>query len=142
MNDRGNITATRLWFDDAHIFIETYRGEILSQSLKWYPLLRKATPVERAAYRFTDEGIRWDGIDEDVSFESFKYDDPAGKTRLRTLFDAFPELNVSKVAARMGIPQSVFAAYLCGAKNPSEARLKEIGQTLHDLGRELGAISL
>jgi transcriptional regulator with XRE-family HTH domain len=142
MSDRADITAIRLWFDDGSVFIETDKGEILSQSLKWYPLLRKATSEERAAYRFTDEGIRWDGIDEDISFESFLYDDTAGKTPLRTIFDAFPELNVSKVAARMGIPQSVFAAYLCGAKNPSETRLKEIAHTLHDLGRELSAVAL
>lgn len=134
--------AVKLWFDEADIFIETDKGEILSQSLKWYPLLKKATPEERAAYRFTDEGIRWDDIDEDVSFDSFTYDDPAGKTKLRIVFDAFPELNVSKFAARMGIPQSVFAAYLCGAKTPSNARMKEIEKTLHELGRELAKINV
>lgn len=133
--------AVKLWFDDSSIFIETDKGEIRSQSLKWYPLLKKATPEERAAYRFTDEGIRWDKIDEDVSFESFTYDDLNGKTKLRLLFDSLPELNVSKFAARMGIPQSVFAAYLCGAKNPSDARLKEIEKTLHELGKELSDIS-
>ena len=134
--------AVKLWFDDANIFIETDKGEIRSQSLKWYPLLKGATPAERAAYRFTDEGIRWEQIDEDVSFESFTYDDPDGKTSLRVVFDAFPELNASKIAARMGIPQSVFAAYLCGVKTPSEARRKKIEETLHELGRELSAISL
>lgn len=36
-------------FDEVHIFIETDKGEVLSQSLKWYPPLRKATPEERAA---------------------------------------------------------------------------------------------
>jgi transcriptional regulator with XRE-family HTH domain len=142
MSDKADITAIRLWFDDENIFIETDRGKVLSQSLKWYPLLRKATPEERVAYRFTDEGIRWDVIDEDVSFESFLYDDTTGKTPLRAVFDTFPELNVSKVAARMGIPQSLFAAYLCGAKNPSEMRLKEIENTLHSLGQELSAVVL
>lgn len=42
--------AVKLWFDEANIFIETDKGEILSQFLKWYPLLKKATPEERAAY--------------------------------------------------------------------------------------------
>ncbi len=134
--------ALKLWFDDNKVFIETEKGEVLSQSLKWYPILRKATEQERAAYRFTDEGIRWDGIDEDVSFESFTYDDPTGKTPLRVLFDAFPELNVSKFAARMGIPQSVFAAYLCGTKKPSDSRQKEIESTLRELGRDLASVSL
>ncbi len=134
--------ALKLWFDDNKVFIETEDRKILSQSLKWYPILRKATPGERAAYRFTDEGIRWDGIDEDVSFESFFYDDLTDKTKLRYFFDSFPELNVSKFAARMGIPQSVFAAYLCGAKTPSNARMKEIEAVLHELGRELSSASL
>ena len=134
--------AVKLWFDDNKVFIETEKREVLSQSLKWYPILRKATPEQRAAYRFTDEGIRWDGIDEDVSFESFTYDNPEGKTRLRVLFDAFPELNVSKFAARMGIPQSVFAAYLCGSKSPSDARMKEIENTIRELGRELIATAI
>jgi transcriptional regulator with XRE-family HTH domain len=135
-------TVTKLWFDDGKIFIETGNGEVLSQSLKWYPLLRKATPEQRAAYSLSDEGIRWREIDEDVSLESFRYDDPTGKSCLRVFFDTMPELNVSKLAARMGIPQSVFAAYLCGAKTPSKSRLKEIEQTLHELGRELSAACL
>lgn len=41
--------AVKLWFDEVNIFIETDKGEVLSQSLKWYLLLRKATPEERAA---------------------------------------------------------------------------------------------
>jgi transcriptional regulator with XRE-family HTH domain len=134
--------ATKLWFDDNKVFIEIEDEKILSQSLKWYPILRKATPEERAAYRFTDEGIRWDAIDEDVSFESFLYDDPAGKTKLRVFFDAFPELNVSKFAARMGIPQSVFAAYLCGSKTPSDSRMREIENALRELGGELSTATL
>ena len=92
-------------------------------------------------FYFTDEGIRWEEIDEDVSFESFTYDDPNGRTKLKILFDSFPELNVSKFAARMGIPQSVFASYLCGAKTPSDTRLKEIEDTLKKLGEELSAIT-
>jgi hypothetical protein len=132
----------KLWFDDSNVFIETDNGEVLSQSLRWYPILRNASDKDRENYRFTDEGIRWDNIDEDMSFESFGYDDPAGKTKLRVLFDALPELNVSKIAARMGIPQSVFASYLCGAKKPSEARLKEIEKTIRELGCELSSVSL
>ncbi len=134
--------ASKLWFDDNKVFIETEDGKVLGQSLRWYPLLRKATVAQRAAYKFTDEGIRWEEIDEDVSFESFSYDDPGGKTRLRVFFDAFPELNVSKFAARMGIPQSVFAAYLCGSKNPSDSRMKEIENTIRELGGELSSASL
>ena len=133
--------AVKLWFDDSKIFIETDSGDVKSQSFKWYPLLKKATEIERKDYSFTDEGIRWEKLDEDISFESFTYDEPNGRTKLKMVFDNFPELNASKVAARMGIPQSVFASYLCGVKTPSEARAKEIEKTLQELGRELLSVS-
>lgn len=135
------MSPIKLWFEDDRIFIEA-EGKISSQSLKWYPILRKATTEQRERYRFTSDGIRWDEIDEDVSFESFSYDDPTGKSQLRVLFDEFPELNVSKIAAQIGTPQSVFASYLCGVKNPSQTRLKETEDVLHALGRELLRVKL
>jgi len=45
------------------------------------------------------------------------------------------EINVSSIARRMGIPQSVMASYLCGAKKPSESRKAEIEKMLHQIGR-------
>ncbi len=65
----------KLWFADEQIFIETDTGEQLSQSLKWYPRLTKATDAQRKAYRLSPMGIHWADIDEDVSFESFYYKD-------------------------------------------------------------------
>jgi transcriptional regulator with XRE-family HTH domain len=59
----------------------------------------------------------------------------------RTL-KSFPEINVNQLARRMGMNQSLLAKYICGAKRPSETRLKEIETALHDLGRELTAVSL
>jgi hypothetical protein len=73
------VKPTKLWFDEKHICIETDAGKTMCQSLKWYPILRKATPEQRENYKFTDEGIRWKNIDEDVSFESFEYDNHDGK---------------------------------------------------------------
>ncbi len=131
----------KIWFDDEKIFIET-AGKIRSQSLKWYPLLRNATQEERDSYRLTSDGIRWDGIDEDVSFESFEYDNNPEQTPLQNVFENLPEINVSKFAARMGIPQSVFASYLCGAKKPSAERLKKIEKNLRELGKELLTVKL
>lgn len=51
-------------------------------------------------------------------------------------------INVSMLARHMGIPQSVFASYLCGLKKPSEKRKKEIEKALHELGDELSAVTL
>ena len=58
------------------------------------------------------------------------------------VFKAFPEINDSSVARRMGIRQSVMASYMCGAKNPSESKKAEIEQILHELGQELLAVKL
>lgn len=135
--------ATKVWFADGRLFIETDKGEKLSQSLKWYPRLEAATDAERAGYRLSPMGIHWAAIDEDVSFESFTYaDEEPAENRLAVFFNQHPEINVSKFAQRIGIPRSVFASYLCGAKKPSQQRIKEIENTLRDMGKELSTAVL
>ena len=135
--------ATKVWFADGRLFIETDKGEKLSQSLKWYPRLEAATDTERAAYRLSTMGIHWTAIDEDVSFESFTYpDEEPVENRLAVFFNQHPEINVSKFAERIGIPRSVFASYLCGAKTPSKDRLKQIENALHNVGNELSTAAL
>ena len=64
-----------IWFDAEHIYGRDEEGHEYSQSLLWYPKLRAATDEERAAYTFGFDGIHWRGLDEDISFESFAYDD-------------------------------------------------------------------
>lgn len=51
--------------------METATGDVLSQPLKFYPILRRATDEQREKYSFNVWGIRWEAIDEDISFESF-----------------------------------------------------------------------
>lgn len=133
---------TKLWFADGRIFIETDKGDTLSQSLKWYPRLENATPAQREAYRLSPMGIHWADIDEDVSFESFTYPNEEPDNKLAVFFNQHPEINVSKFAQRVGISRSVFASYLCGAKKPSEQRVKEIENALRDMGKELSTAML
>ena len=64
-----------IWFDTEHIYGRDEEGREYSQSLLWYPKLRTATDEERAAYTFGFDGIHWRRLDEDISFESFTYDD-------------------------------------------------------------------
>lgn len=66
---------TDIWFEDGYIYGKTDRGDVLRQSLHFYPRLRRATEDERNNYRFSTAGIHWRNIDEDVSFESFLYDE-------------------------------------------------------------------
>lgn len=133
---------TKLWFADNRIYVQTDKGEKLYQSLLFYPRLLTASNEEREKYEFWDYGIRWDAIDEDMSYESFYYDDT--KEPASGIQDAFlsnPELNISAVARRMGIQQSLLASYIKGTKVPSPERKKLILDTIHDIGRSLQEVS-
>ena len=134
--------AKKVWFLEDKIFILSQDNEELWQSLLWYPRLKLATELQRETFRLTPFGIRWDEIDEDVSFESFTYEDREPSVDIARVFKSFPEINVSSVARRMGIRQSVMASYLCGAKKPSESKKAEIEKILHKLGQELLSIRL
>ncbi|MDR3184441.1 MAG: DUF2442 domain-containing protein [Prevotellaceae bacterium] len=126
----------QLWFDNNKVFILTEDGKELWQSLLWYHRLQSATDEQRSNYNISYSGIHWPDVDEDISFESFLYDspEPSGISRL---FLTHPELNVSAVARRMGIQQSLLAAYISGAKKPSPVRENEIKDTVRQIGRTL-----
>ena len=83
-------------------------------------------------------GIHWEALDEDLSYEGFfSKQEP---TALYKLFMAHPELNVSALARRMGISQSLMAQYISGKKKPSESRLAMIYETIREVGKELMAV--
>lgn len=62
--------------------------------------------------------------------------------RVAMAFAQFPEINVSQMARRMGINETLLAKYICGYSKPSEKRAKEIEAALHDLGHKLTQISI
>ncbi|HIW87676.1 MAG TPA: DUF2442 domain-containing protein [Candidatus Onthomorpha intestinigallinarum] len=130
---------TRIWLTDSEIWIQTEDGRTASESFADYPRLRYATRVQRESYTYDAFGIHWEELEEDLSFEGFfrkkEY------TPLYRLFMEHPELNASAVARRMGLSQSLFAQYICGAKKPSEKRYREILKTIHDIGKELESIN-
>ena len=68
-------TIKKLWFDDEQIFIETVNGEVLSQHIRFFSRLRNATDMQRAEWTESHFGLHWENIDEDISFESFSWDD-------------------------------------------------------------------
>ena len=132
----------KLWFENGRIYVANDKGETLYQSLKFYPRLLAASDEQRSNYELEHFGIHWDDIDEDVSYESFYYDDT--KEPAPGIQDAFlsnPELNISAVARRMGIQQSLLASYIKGTKVPSPVRKKLILDTIHDIGNSLLAVS-
>jgi len=64
-----------IWFDGEHIYGRDEEGKEYSQSLLWYPKLRMANDEQRSKYTFGLDGIHWRNLDEDISFESFEYED-------------------------------------------------------------------
>jgi len=129
----------KLWYANEKIFIVTDTGKELWQSLLWYPRLKQATDEQRNRYEIDDEGIRWDDIDEDISLESFFYDNPE-PVGISLIFRKHPELNAAAVSRRMGMKQSLLAAYISGRKKPSTEREKEIMNTVREIGKELVSI--
>lgn len=130
---------TKIWFENNRIYGLTDDGRTLWQSLLYYHRLLSASDKERGEYEINAFGIRWEKLDEDISFESFEYDDPE-PTGISKILLSHPELNLSAIARRMGIQQSLLAAYANGTKKPSKERFDEILQTIRSIGRELAAV--
>ncbi len=129
----------KLWFADDKIFICTDDGKQFWQSLLWYPRLLHATSEQRNNYEYDNIGIRWEEIDEDMSVESFLYNEPEPQGISR-IFLTYPELNASAIARRIGIQQSLLASYIRGTKKPSPTRENEILNAVREFGRELAAV--
>ena len=98
-----------IWFDAEHIYGRDEEGNEYSQSLLWYPKLRMATDEERAAYTFGFDGIHWRELDEDISFESFAYDD-AEPTSLQRFFLTHKEINPTTI---LSYPQGNQRSRVC-----------------------------
>ncbi|MDR1974210.1 MAG: DUF2442 domain-containing protein [Bacteroidales bacterium] len=69
------LQTQKLWFTDDRIFIETDGKEVLSQPLRFFWRLQQATEDERNAWKESCFGLHWKNIDEDISFESFRWQD-------------------------------------------------------------------
>ena len=128
----------KIWLTNTAIWIRTKEGEEACEQFADYPRLRNASQKQRLRYEADSFGIHWDELDEDLSFEGF-FSKPE-PTALYKLFMAHPELNVSALARRMGISQSLMAQYISGNKKPSASRLDLIYETIHQVGKELMAV--
>ena len=131
--------ANRVWFEGERIYIETDDGRTLWQSILYYQRLKNATDEQRNDYELGHFGIHWEEIDEDISYESFEYENPE-PTGISRIFLTHPELNASAVARRLGIQQSLLAQYIRGLKKPSAEREQKILDTIREIGCELSAV--
>lgn len=124
-----------LWFDEDYIYIKDEKGRTLRQSLLWYDKLRNASEAERKEYSVGFTGVHWRNLDEDVSFESFEYQD-AEPSPLQRFFLQHKEINISEFAKRVGINASLLRNYINGFKTPSREREQQIFDAIHLLGQE------
>ena len=128
----------KIWLTDTAVWIRTDDGKEACELFADYPRLRFATMEQLIDFTTDEFGIHWEDLDEDLSFEGFF--DKQKPTTLYQLFMAHPELNVSALARRMGISQSLMAQYISGKKNASKDRLALIFDTIHSVGKELSVV--
>ena len=128
----------KIWLTDDAVWIRTTSGEEACEKFSDYPRLRYATKEQRANYEADEYGLHWEDIDEDLSFEGFF--DKRETTQLYKLFMAHPELNISAIARRLGISQSLMAQYVSGKKHASKERVALILNTVREIGQELIAV--
>ena len=127
-----------IWFDADYIYGRDEEGREHRQSLVWYPRLRQADDEQRGNYTIGFDGIHWREIDEDISFESFTYED-AEPSAMQRFFLTHKEINVAEFARSMGINPTLLRNYINGFKKPSKEREQEIMDHIHRLGEEMTA---
>lgn len=125
----------KIWFDGDYIYGIDERNNTYRQSLLWYSKLRNASAEERERYTFSTIGIHWRELDEDVSFESFGYED-AEPSKLQRFFLTHKEINVSEFARLIGINAALLRNYINGFKKPSKEREGQILEQIHKIGAE------
>lgn len=132
------IAVEKIWITDSAVWIKTTDGREACEKFSDYPRLRYATQQQREKYTADAFGIRWEEIDEDLSYEGFFRSKPTNT--LYDLFMSHPEINASAVARRLGMAQSLLAQYISGAKKPSNERLELIKSEIRKIGKELSSI--
>lgn len=122
-------------FTNTHIVGVDEMGNEWAQSLLWYPGLKNASPEQRNNYETGLDGFHWRNVDEDISFESFFYDD-AEPSPLQRFFLTHKEIKISEFAKRVGIDASLLRNYINGFKKPSKDREQVILSGIHSLAKE------
>lgn len=65
------VNVAKVWVDEEKVNIQTKYGIVKSTPIAKFRLLRNATPEQRQNFKYGKFGIRWEELDEDLSFEGF-----------------------------------------------------------------------
>lgn len=131
---------TKIWLTDDAVHIRTADGNEAKELFADYARLRNAPREALEDYTPNEFGIHWNSLNEDLAFDNFfqkKSDNP-----LYRLFISHPEINVSALARRLGISQSLMAQYIGGARKPSSDNTEKIINELKEIGKELLSASI
>lgn len=65
--------ASKIWFDDNFIYVETTENKEDKMPLAWFPRFQKATRDDLQKFELWADGswIHWEDIGEDLSVEGF-----------------------------------------------------------------------
>lgn len=129
------VEIERIWLTDDAVWIRTKDGREARELFRDFPRLADADKDVLLSFVADEYGISWPDLDEDLIYEGFF--DARDVNDLYEFFKSHPELNVSAIARRMGISQSLFAQYISGMKKPSAERFDAILSTIREIGREL-----
>ena len=124
----------KIWFEGEWLYGLGDDDKTYRQSLLWYKSLMNATDEERQKYEISTIGIHWSELDEDVSFESFAYEE-AEPSDMQRFFLTHPEINIAEFAKRFGMNPSLLRNYINGFKKPSKDREQLILEYIHELGK-------
>jgi hypothetical protein len=64
-----NTSPQAVSFNDDSMWVELVDGRVISAPLAWFPRLLAATTEQRVQVSFSQRGLHWDGLDEDVSID-------------------------------------------------------------------------
>ena len=61
----------KVWLDELNIYVERSDGELASLAINLFPMLLRATPLQRNNFTLGYFGIHWEELDEDLSYSVF-----------------------------------------------------------------------
>lgn len=60
-------SAKSVRFDENSMWVDLSDGRVIAVPLAWFPRLLHATPQQREQVEFSQRGLHWEALDEDVS---------------------------------------------------------------------------
>jgi len=64
-------TVDKVWIDKEAVYIQTKKGKIYNERFADYPRLSNASSLQLSKFEYDNIGIRWDELDEDLSYKGF-----------------------------------------------------------------------